>query len=203
MADRFNDYEGYDEFENSSLSGESRARIKNRREKVKKEELSKRFRRLAISVAVVVSLAIGLTGTAINEIQDRMTIDNMARDYQVEVINPNTHRTDDGQHYFYDYSDIANEVVSAANSDDAIYLLDINIGDDQTDKVLSHTEYKSLDSYLDLRGYENSDEFQKDMRERLIIKSEINEKTNELERMNIDHPESTIIDYSSNKGGKI
>ena len=103
MADRFNDYEGYDEFENSSLSGESRARIKNRKKKKKKEELSKRFRRLAISVAVVVSLAIGLTGTAINEIQDRMTIDNMARDYQVEVINPNTHRTDDGQHYFYDY----------------------------------------------------------------------------------------------------
>ena len=192
--------ENYERMRENSLSERSAERIRERREKISREEQKSRMRILAGAVAVCVALAIGAGSMAVRGIQDRMTIDELSHDFQAEVIGPETHRTNDNTGYFYDYNDIANKIEDSDNIDEAIYLLDLNIGDYQTGLVLEHTDFKSFTHYKEVRGYESTEDFQKDMYKRVLLSCEIDEKQAELQRMNEEHPQTVTISYD--KGGK-
>ena len=99
--------------------------------------------------------------------------------------------------------DIAKKVEQSDNVDQSIYFVERNIGEYQTNLVLEHTGFKSLDNYLRMRGYDSIDEFEKDMSKRLVLEGKQSENENELKRMSEQHPETITISYENQTGGKI
>ena len=161
-----------------------------RREKritMQKSQYIKRLKVLVATSVISTMLALGIGNVIIENFQDSLTLSSLSRDFQMEVINPETHRTNDNKHYFYDYSDLAKYIKSMDNFDEGVYFLTDNIGDYQTGLVLKYTDYGSFTNYKEAKGYESTDAFRKDMQKRILVTEEIKEKEQELAKMQKEH----------------
>ena len=185
-----------------SKSGNSARRTREKRVSMKKSDYIKRIKAIAIASATSAVLAIGAGSYAVDEVRDAMVINSLVNEFQSEIVSPESYITDDREHYFFDYSDIAKELKEYEDFDEAVYLLDLCIGDYQTGLVLEHTDYGSFTHYKEVKGYESTDKFQDDMRERVLLQEDIKSKEAELQEMISEHPD--IVTYNSNydKGGK-
>lgn len=140
-------------------------------------------------------------------------------------------RTDDNARPNYNYRDIAEHIIESGNFDDGLYgtykafELDIkdggyfeaNLGErendprgtlvEELDKVLRFTEFETFDNYLTIRGYEDIEDYEKDMERRIkkeeeIFKAEekkdqeIAKMQDELEEMSEEHP------FTDSNGGR-
>ena len=200
---RFNYENLYADLERRTLSERSKERTRIRREKMAMEELKIRTYKIAGAIAISGILAFTLATNVIESLQDQIYLSSLSSTYQAQVIGPETHRTNDNEHYFFDYIDIAKKVEQSDNVDQSIYFVERNIGEYQTNLVLEHTGFKSLDNYLRMRGYDSIDEFEKDMSKRLVLEGKQSENENELKRMSEQHPETITISYENQTGGKI
>ena len=200
---RFNYENLYADLERRTLSEKSKERTRIRREKMAMEELKIRTYKTAGVIVFSGILAFTLATNAIESLHNQIYLSTMSRICQTEIIGPETHRTLDNEHYFFDYSDIAKKVEQSDNVDQSIYFVERNIGEYQTNLVLEHTGFKSLDNYLRMRGYDSIDEFEKDMSKRLILEGKQSKNENELKRMSEQHPETITISYENQTGGKI
>ena len=191
-----------DEIRKETLSDKSIERIIWHRIKMSEEEYRQRLKYIAAAVAVATALAIGAANALVSDLQERFYIDTIGHNFHTNVISTNTYRTDDGQHYFYATKDIADAIENSNNTDEDIYLLVLEIGEYQTDLVLQNTEFKSLENYLRMRGFNSLDDFSNDARKRIILESDIKNHQDELQRMNQEHPKTVTINVGG-VGGKI
>ena len=198
------DKQRYEEMKKKSTTGEN---VQRTRKKVgmSRKEYVKRVKAIIAATSVTTLLSIGAASSLIGSIRDTMTLNKTIYDFKKEVIAPETHPTDDYAHYYYDYSDIAQKLEEAEDFNQAVYLLNENIGDYQTGQVLYHTEYGSFTNYKEEKGYASTDEFKKDMKKQVLLTEEIKDKERELEEMKQEHQASTKVaetDLVDGMGGK-
>jgi len=159
-------------------------------------------RRLAAVALVSATVALGGLGLGKKTVQnykDISVITTYNRAFDDEVIKPERHPTRDHTGYYFDYSDIAQKVMNYDNIDEAVYLLVFDIGNYQADKVLGCTPYRSLESFVESRGYSDVEDFRKRAREMLLLDDEIQKKQSQLNDMRDEHADY-IFEPSKNVG---
>ena len=176
----------YGNYKKASLSGKSGKR-KKEIIKISLETYQNNLKKVAIASAITVSLAIAGGMHLANNIKDGMVINNMAYQFQVNVISPETHRTDNNQYYFYDYNDIADRIEAMDNPDLGYYLFYKNTGTYQTDKVLQETRYGGFDEYLAEHNYENEKDFSKTMEEVALSTNQLKENMENIDEIQNEH----------------
>ena len=182
----------------NSMSGESGKRTGERRIKIPISVYKARLKMLAVTVAVVTSVAVSCVPGAIKSVSDNWTINKLTNDFHYEYVMPETHRTDDKEHFFYDYDDIAKHLEEYGDFDEAVFLLNRDIGYYQTGQVLRWTPYESFTNYLSEKGYKDEEDFQDDMRSQVLMGIEIQEMREELASMQAAH----TSEHDSVYGGK-
>ena len=194
------EHERYENYRRQSTTGASAKRDPNRRIRMKYSDYKKTIKTVAIATAITVSVVLAGTNMYAGTIHDRMTTGRMINDFHREYIAPETHRTNDNQHYFYDYFDIANRMEQMEDFDEGVYLLVNDIGEYQADRVLAYTDYDNFENYLNTHNYKDSDDFNKTMSKKIVLEEEIENKNNEIRNMLQDHtvtPQDTT--YGGNK----
>lgn len=181
-----------------SMSGESGRRTGERKIRLPISVYKARLKMLAVAVAAVTSVAVSCVPGAIKSVSDNWTINKLTNDFHYEYVRPETHRTDDNEHFFYDYDDIAKHLEEYGDFDEAVFLLNRDIGYYQTGQVLRWTPYESFTNYLSEKGYEDEDDFQDDMRSQVLMGIEIQEMRDELANMQAAH----TSEHDSVYGGK-
>lgn len=190
----------FEEMRRRSTSGKKVRRMRNDRYRISREEFIERMKIVAASTAVATTLLLGISNAAISTIRDIIVHETMRSEFQVEILSPETHRTNDGQGHFYDYEDIAQRIENSDNYDDNVFFLYESVGDYQTNLVLEQTKFGSFTTYLESRGYsiDNLDEYKKQELNRLLKTEEVKKKEDEIEEMLADHP----LTDSDTLGGK-
>ena len=130
---------------------------------------------------------IGGISSGIHTIQDNMVVGSMVHQFHIDCIAPETHRTMDNEHYYYDYDDIAHYIETMGDFDIGLYLFNQNTNDYQTERVLQYTDYETMDEYLGLHNWESTDQWRDDMRNRILAQQEISNHQAELAQMNEEH----------------
>ena len=188
-----------DALRRNSMSGESGRRTGEKKVKMTLREYKARLKFLAVVVAAATSVAVSCVPGAIKTVSDNWTVNKMMNSFHVEYVSPETHRTDDNEHYFYDYDDIAKHLEEYGDFDEAVYLLNRDIGYYQTGQVLRWTPYESFTNYLAEKGYKDEEEFQEDMKKRIILEMELEDMKEELQKMESEH----TSEHDAALGGKI
>ena len=73
------------------------------------------------------------------------------------------------------------------NIDEAVFLLVFDIGEYQADRVLSYTPYHSLESFLEIRGYKDTDDLRKKGKQMILLDDELKKKQQEFDDMKQEH----------------
>ncbi len=192
--------ESYSRYRDQSLHGDA-VRREHKKKKVSYNQYRASLAAVCVATTIAVSGLIGIGNHVHQSISDTMVLNQMLGDFQANVINPETHRTNDNQNYFYDYGDIARRMEEMDDFDVALYLLDSNLGDNQSARVLSHTSVNNWDNYLSSHNYQDSQEFREAMRERVLLESEISNKQEELRKMTQEHESTQQDDDTLTFGG--
>ena len=179
--------ERYAEYRKRSTSGGSARRDPNRKIKIRYSDYKRTIKAAAIAAAIAISLILVGGNHLVNDIQDKVYLGQLAKDFRTEYIAQETHRTNDNEHYFYDYMDIANHMEKSEDFDEKVFLLTATLGDYQADQVMVYTDYKGLDNYLAQHNFENSEDFIKVMEEKALAEKEINEQATEMNEMLDNH----------------
>lgn len=192
--------ERYENYRRQSTTGASAKRDPNRRIRMKYSDYKKTIKTVAIATAITVSVVLAGTNMYAGTIHDRMTTGRMINDFHREYIAPETHRTNDNQHYFYDYFDIANRMEQMEDFDEGVYLLVNDIGEYQADRVLAYTDYDNFENYLNTHNYKDADDFNKTISKKIVLEQEIENKNNEIRNMLQNHTVTPQdITYGGNK----
>ena len=179
--------ERYAEYRRRSTSGSSAKRDPNRRIKMRYSDYKRTLKATAIASAIAISLVLAGGSHYVDTIKDKMYLGQLAGEFKTEYIAPETHRTNDNEHYFYDYMDIAHHMKEAEDFDEKVYLLTATLGDYQADQVMVYTDYKGLDNYLAQHNFNDSEEFIKVMEEKTLAEKEMNEQAKAMNEMLEDH----------------
>lgn len=195
------DSEEFQNLKKNSYKQGTGTRTKKKRMVIDEE----RFKRAFISLVVAVSLAtaglIGGGAHVVNELKEAMVVGEYISEFQRDIINNETHRTLDNEHYYYDYDDIARHMEDRGQFDNDLYCLIKNVGDFQANRVMKYTDYESLDNYLSTNGYEDVEEFLNHQRDEIVLIEEVSKKQSELDQMNSEFGNTTINEGPS-YGGK-
>ncbi len=173
--------------ENSTGPNITTERVHIRRVKSQKQVLRKRLTTFFVAAALVGGLTSNMVSLAVDRVKDNMIVSDQTLEFKTEVIAPNTHRTDDNQHYFYDYDDIAAWCMGGGKDfSTELYLAYANLGENQTNKVMDFTPYGDLGTYVSGRGFESVDEWAKNERKKIVLMAEVDAKQSELAAMSND-----------------
>lgn len=173
-----------------SLNGGTCRLNKNRTISMRYSTFSRHVRCVAAATAIATTLVIGGGNFLIDRAKDNVTIHRLASEFRTECISPETHRTNDNQHYFYDYMDIADYINNMDDFDTGVYLFNVCTSDYQTDCVMTYTSYNSFDAYLKSHSYADSDDFRKVMRERLTIEDDVRQMLSKAQDIAAEHTDS-------------
>lgn len=190
----------YETYKKASTTGSAAKRDPNRRIRMRYSDYKRTIKATAIATAIAVSAILAGGNVYVDKISKDITLGKMQRDFHIEYIAPETHRTDDNEHYFYDYSDIAYKMDNSENYEETLYFLVKDIGEYQANRVLTYTEYKDFDTYLATHNYKDEKDFDKTISKKILLEQEIDKKNVEINDMLKDHqptPETNI--YGGNK----
>lgn len=166
-----------------SLEGESGKRDPNRKIKMKLKDYKKTLAAVAIAASIATSVVIGGGSAVANHLNESMLVGSLISDFRQECIYKETHRTDDLQHYYYDYPDIATYIEGMEDFDLGVYLAYKSIGEHQTDQVMRYTNYRSFENYLETHDFDDAAAFDKAMKKQAALTAEVNQKQEELKQM--------------------
>jgi len=171
----------------------------------KKKKISREsyIRRLKIQFAIIFTAGImmgALSATYIPHLiekhQDNAVIGALLEDYQMNVIKPNSGRTDDNKYHFYDTMGIASTIAEAGEEyyDQNIFLTYCTIGNEETSEVidilyrvfLKTGACKSFEQYITMRGYQDPDDFLQATRKKMLATKQIGELEAMLNEGNIE-----------------
>ena len=125
--------------------------------------------------------------TAVDNYKDDVIISHISGDFKRDIITGETHKTQNGKYYYYDYDDIAKKVMQQEDVEEAVYLLIKTINQEQTERVLAQTPYKSLEIFIQSRGYDSIKDFKDTMARKIVLEQEIIQNKKELEEMQEEH----------------
>ena len=194
------DNELYNSYKNNSIIGGTSKRDPNRTINIKYKNYKRTITAVSLATAITVSGLIIGGEHLVNKIQNKITTGMLVRDFHFEYIAPETHRTDDNEHYFYDYDDIAKSMQESEDFQEAVYLLIKDLGEYQTDKVLQYTEYKDLNTFLETNNWKNQEAFIKDIEKRISLENDIKNEQRQLDKMFEKH---NMLDNDENIYGGI
>ena len=168
----------------STMTPAQRERAKVIKAQQRKKERQRRLAGLCAACLVVGGIAVNTVSNVIDSYKEMGAVYSQTSEFRKDVISPNTHRTSDNQHYFYDYDDIA-EYIQGDGRDFSLelYKTYANIGEYQTNRVLNYTQYDSVEAYVEQAGFKSIKEWEKSEREKIVLQSEMDEKQTELAAM--------------------
>lgn len=194
------DSENYQRMYNNSVNGNS-ARRTHRKKKTKYGTSHKKLKLILGAAVVGAAVTVGITNFT-TQMRDNAIVNGLVAEFDLNVINKETQRTDDYEGYYYDYIDIAQTIKGMDNFDEGVYCLVQAIGEDQADRVLEYTDYESFANYKEVKGYEDTDEFRKDVKKKILLEEGIENNKQELERMLQADEDENINVKASEIGGK-
>ena len=122
-------------------------------------------------------------------------------DFRKDYINPNTHRTEDNQNYWYDYYEISRGIEDAVNQDEAIFYCYENIGSLQTGRVIHYIGYDTFMGYIQSKGFDTLEDYEDFMKNEVSLRYEVDKDKKELNKMINEH--SITYDFDNRSiGGK-
>lgn len=191
------DKERLRELKEKSTSG-SIGKRKEHPMRITREEYLRKIKTYTILTALGVASAIGGGKVLADKIHNQITINTTRKVYYDDLIgngkeedaDRNWHPTDEGGDIWYDYGGIAHDLknLNADGKHEVEFDIGVSslinyIGDEQTNTVLRYTDYEGLDEYLDAKGFDDSESFQKEMNKEIILNSQISKKERELKEM--------------------
>lgn len=192
----------YNSILRNSVNGTKQSAKPSKYVKVNKQKLKKSI--IALCCTCVVFGAIAANGVKLlaEKIGDSFELFNATNDFKIEAIVENTHRTNDMQNYWYDYEKIADHV----KTDEDVYLLYRNLGEEQSNKVLQYTDNKTtIQDFVASHNYKDINDWSKTANEQILLGNEIAEKQNELNTMQEEYnAQITPVTENNNQlgGGK-
>ena len=191
----------------NSISGNSAKRTKKTKVVMSKKVYHNRMKALFVAGAITAGVVLGAGSNLVSTYQDNLVVGGMVEEFRTNVINKDTHRTDDNEHYWYDYSSIHNKMEeNYDNYDEAVYYCEKSIGEYQTDQVMAYSnEYGGYQEFLEKNGYKDTKDFEKHIEKRIVLNSELKDKKEELQAMQDDHAQSQYLvenDTYDLQGGK-
>ena len=194
--------ERLEELRKKSTSGSTGIK-KSKKMNITREEYITRMKIIAGTTAIAVSLLIGGGSLLVNKLMDKATLSTLRSEYYNELINGNIHRTDDRENIWYDYGNIAEELKQQNDFDEALYFMNIYLGDEKTDNVLIYTDYKDFENYKEQKGYSSSEDFRDRMKKRALVKYDIDKKQKELKEMQEElTPNKDIVEVDKGYGDR-
>lgn len=202
-----------EEMRRKSLSGSSAKRTRNKKVKVPKKSFRKKLLKLVAIAAVAAGLTIGGIHK-INDIKDQLIVNEQASEFYSEVMANTQQRlqsTDENpNNWGYDHYEINNRIEeNEYDYDEALYFFLINLDHNKTynmDTLIQcGRQYEDYADFLKQNGYENSEDFKKTMKKKVILESEIDERNQELSEMYKEHGTNKVQASNTNgmsKGGK-
>lgn len=191
----------------NSISGNSAKRTKKTKVVMSKKVYHNRMKALFVAGAITAGVVLGAGSNLVSTYQDNLVVGGMVEEFRTNVINKDTHRTDDNEHYWYDYSSIHNKMEeNYDNYDEAVYYCEKSIGEYQTDQVMAYSnEYGGYQEFLEKNGYKDTKDFEKHIEKRIVLSNELKDKKEELQAMQDDHAQSQYLvenDTYDLQGGK-
>ena len=194
------DQKRYENLKENSLSGKSGTRD-GEKLKIKLSTYHRNLGIAATASALAVVLAINAGGAVINQVRDNMTLNSIVQQFKIQIISPETHRTQDNKNYYYDYSDIAEAIMHMDNPDIGFYLFYKNTGEYQTDKLMHETQYKTFEEYLLCHNYLDVEDFVRCMEQVTLLTKDMGDSKKEIDELMESH-RVIIDDTPSSYGGK-
>lgn len=194
------DKQSYERMVKNSIQGKRQKSSSSNYLRVKKEH----FKNAVITLCCFSAIIGAVTMTGINALRkavdEAVQVGTSIEEFKKEAINENTHRTQDGQHYWYDYDSIGEHV----KTDEDVYLLYRNLGTTQTNKVLETVDsYDSVENFLETHNFENTNDWAKTANKQIIMQNEIEQKQEEVNKMTEEHNlESNQNENANTLGGK-
>lgn len=202
-----------DELKRKSCNGQSGKRTRNKKVKSTKKSYRKKLLKLVALAAVAAGLTIGGINK-INDIQDQLIVNEQASEFYSEVMANTQQRlpsTDENpNNWGYDHNKINNRIEeNEYDYDEALYFFLVNLDHNKTynmDTLIQcGRQYEDYADFLKQNGYENSEDFKKTMKKKVILESEIDERNQELSEMYKEHGTNKVQASNTNgmsKGGK-
>ena len=171
--------------------------------KMSKEEKRNRGIAVLLSCFMIGGFSSLKIAGLIETMKERDLVHNAVYEFDKNVINPHTHRTQDGQNYYYEYDEIADYITGEGKDfSTGLYYTYRSIGEEQTNRVLEHTgtDYTGVSDYANQAGFDSVDAWVENEEGKIILQSQASEQQAELDAMfsDVNTGESTLGD---NYGG--
>lgn len=180
-----------------------RARVVKRQQR--KKQRQRAFTTLIVACVILGGVAANTVSNIADNIQENSIVYDQNHQFAQEVIFPNTHRTYDNQHYFYDYDDIAAAIKEDGKDfSTELYKAYAYLGEYQTNKVMDYTNYNSVEDYVKANGFEDIESWEKSEKRKIILENEVSEKQSELAAMHseLNGEKTAEVVSSEYTGGK-
>jgi len=149
-------------YERARRKSRNVARVEYKQEvfRIDVDKLKKLIAVSALTLTVLVSSLTGLAVKGVNDLQETVKVNDYLSQYS-HIVSENTHRTNDGQHYWYDTYDIEKEVSNDPETfKEELYAVYNRIGYndenkiDHMNKIVNHTgNYSDFNDYLVQNGF--------------------------------------------------
>ena len=178
--------------------------------RITREEYLRKIKLYIGLTAIGVAISIGGGKLLADKLHDKLTVNTTRKVYYDDLIGNgkdeserNWHPTDEGGSIWYDYGEIAHDLknLNADNKHEVEFDIGVSsliehLGEEQTDTVLRYTDYEGLKEFLNAKGYNDSDSFQQEMDNEIVLNSKISKQERELRDM---RNESISIDLGENE----
>ena len=169
---------------NSTSDEVRRERARVIKAQQRKQQRQKRLATLAVCCMLTGGIFAGFVGEVIDTYHENAIVYEQTSEFRKDVIYPNTHRTYDNQHYWYDYAKIADALEEDGKDfSSQLYMAYSDMGEYQVNRVMQYTDYDSVEAYATANGFDSVKDWAKSEREKLILMGEISERSSELDAM--------------------
>lgn len=163
--------EGAESIETSLEGSACKATVSTK--KVKNDTIARRLG--ALGLACLVTAGIAGSAKMINTFYHNSIVNPHVISLRQNVVSPNTHRTDNGLYYFFDYDDISEYLkVEGEDFSKRLYIMVECIGQYQVDRVLDYVDgVDSVEDYAQANGFESVDKWKETEFKKLVLEKKI------------------------------
>ena len=177
----------------STMTPAQRDRARVIKAQQKKKDRRRRLTTLALACMITGGIAVSVVSNVAETMHNNAIVHEQTYSFAKEVIYPNTHRTYDNQHYFYDYDDIADAIMEDGKDfSTELYKAYSYLGEYQTNRVMKYTDYDTVLEYAQKAGFDDVDDWAKSEREKIVLNDEVNSKKAELDAMHRELNEEAV-----------
>lgn len=196
----------YESMVKNSTSGLPVKAKPTKMKKVNKNRVKKALVTMCCTCMIFGAVAFQGAKSLIKGVSDQFEIHNASHEFKVEAIADNTYRVNYGKDFAFHYDKIAEHV----ETDEDVYLCyramvdNYYYGEDYANEVFKYVDgVESLDHFLETRNYKDKEEWIKVSNQQILLKNDITEKQEQLNKMTDNHEvETKVAQTSTELGGK-